>query len=305
MRTSGVSVALAIGLTCLAAPALAQEQPDYAAAREHYRQATVAFDRGEFAIAAREFGIAYEITRDPILFYRIALAYEKAGDCEAALIYYRRYLKEGKPGDKERVDTEAHIAACEKTTGGTPPPPPPPPDPVETKPPPPGETTLAPDLGGGTEEPLPPPPGGQEIGSTPPPSFADQPGTWKRTGAWISVGIAVAAGTTAAVLGLSASSREEDIDNLIRFRNAGGQPAEYSGQTARRYEELIDEGERYEKYSLIALGVTGAAAAAATLLFILEAGEPDAPAGSTSAARFRLTPVVSADGAGLAAGWEF
>ena len=39
-------------------------------------------------LAAREFGVAYAITKDPVLFYKIAEAHDKSGNCEAAVIYY-------------------------------------------------------------------------------------------------------------------------------------------------------------------------------------------------------------------------
>src|SRR6185503_16204530 len=78
----------------------------------------------------------------------------------------------------------------------------------------------------------------------PPKSLEEDEPSWQRTAAWSSVGIAIALATTGAVLGLSAASREEDVDNLIEFRDAEGQPATYTGATRDRYNDLISEGDR-------------------------------------------------------------
>ena len=282
-------------------------KPDYAKAKEHYGKATKALDAGEFAIAAREFGAAYQITKDPILFFKIALSYDKAGDCESALIYYGRYLKEGKPDDKARADAQTRVDACKATLGQT--------DGGDggdggdgtggdgtgdggTG----GDGTGGDGTGGdgawaGDDAP------GPDTGK--PPTFLDEGGTWKRTAAWVSVGIAVAAGTTAAVMGLTASSREEDIDGIIDFRDPGTNlPRGYEGEVRRQYEDWVDEGEKFEKYSLIGWGVAGAAAGAAVLFFVLESSGSSGES-SSALAPTGVTPVVAGDGLGLTAGWEF
>src|SRR5215216_6763625 len=99
MRFRSLSAVLAITLSAatLPRPALAQTAPDLETAKMHYRNAEQAMTEGRYAGAAAEYIAAYEITQDAVLFYKIAIAHEKAGDCKAAVIYYRRYLAQGKP----------------------------------------------------------------------------------------------------------------------------------------------------------------------------------------------------------------
>jgi hypothetical protein len=313
--------------------ARAQSKPDYEKAKQHYIRATAALEQGDNTIAAREFGLAYEITKDPILFYKIALANERAGNCDAALVYYGRYLREARPGAAERADTERRIAACEakvaseaaaagagatdaagSTTGAAG---------AATG----GAAGGAAGTGGDTAQPV----GGADApdtapadgataagdaaaggaafdeGAEPPPTFVDEPVSWQRTMGWVSVGVALAAATTAGVLGLSASSREEDVDTLIDFRDpVTGEPRTFDGQVRTQYEEYVEEGEDLESYSRIAWGVAGAAAASAVVFFVIDAvAGSDAPAERSAGARPRVQPVVTAGGGGLVAGWVF
>ncbi|HYU14946.1 MAG TPA: hypothetical protein VEL05_02695, partial [Candidatus Acidoferrum sp.] len=123
-----------------------------------------------------------------------------------------------------------------------------------------------------------------------PPAVVDEdtPG-WERSAAWYAVGIAIALGTSAAVFGLSAASREEDVHNLINFRDTNGRPLPFTGATRDRYRDLVDEGPRLEKLSMIALAATGAAAAASAVFFVLDSrrdrpGRRRAPSSSVGAA---------------------
>ena len=320
----GRGVLLALVLVAAARPAAAQ--PDYEAAKKHYQAAEKASAEGRHAQAAREYGIAYDITKDPVLFFKIGNSYDRAGDCTAAKVYYLRYLKEGKPAPEYRQRTEALIAACKNRApgtaappvsgaspaSGTPPPatppasgtPPPATPPASGTPPsatPPGTTPGTPSPGTPapraatslprpTEEPIAPGPQPDGASLTAAPPYVDQePPSWQRTAAWTSVGMTFALGTTAAVLALSAGSREEDIQNLIEFRDPEGRPATYTGATADRYRDLVDEGDRLEKLSVMALAATGAAAAASAVFFVLDGMRAeDEEAGATG-----LAPSVS------------
>ena len=64
--------------------------------------------------AARDYQAAYEITSDPVLFYKIAGAHEKAGRCDLAVPLLRRYLSEGKPNPEFQALTQTKLAACEQ-----------------------------------------------------------------------------------------------------------------------------------------------------------------------------------------------
>jgi hypothetical protein len=265
--------------------ARAQPAPDYAAAKRHYQAAEAASSGGDHATAAREYGIAYDITKDPVLFYKIASAFQRAGDCRSALVYYRRYLAEGKPDDAFAARTKAEIVACEKQAPPAPPAEPPTPRPAE--PPAPSDAITVPpeDLA-----PAAPPP-------EPRPSLAGSSTTWQQTAAWTSVGVSVALLTTGAVLGLSARSRQEDVENLIDFRDVEGRPAEFDGAARERYEDLLDEGDRLERWSIISLSAAGVAAAAAVVFFVID----DGPAPRA----VEVTPAVTPEGAGVSAGWRF
>ena len=306
-------VALALGL-CLATAGVAQAQkPDYAAAKKAYKKAQRAIEKGEWSIAAREFGVAYDITKDPVLFYNIADANDKAGDCDAALVYYGRYLKEGNPDEKFLSLTKAAIKECKrklKLKKPTPDKDPVDKDPVDRDPVDKDPVDKDPvDKDPVDKDPI----DEDDIGTDSdlglgddgarPPTLTDEKPSWKRTAAWVSVGATVALATTGAVLGLSASSREEDIENLISFRNASGDPATFDGNTSSRYDDLIDEGKSLNGYAKLAFIGAGVAAVAATAFFIIDAKSP-APA-EASASRRNIVPIVTAGGVGLAAGWEF
>jgi hypothetical protein len=345
----GRAVILALVL-CAAARSAAAE-PDYERAKQHYQAAEKAAAAGDHALAAREYGIAYDITKDPVLFFKIGQAYDRAGDCTSAKVYYLRYLKEGKPAPEYRKRTEALVAACKNrsasaaqsssgaaagaASGATAPSPDsgsPSPDP-QASPDPSSEeapdasgdasSDASPDPSTGAASGAPPtdaPPTGARAATRtgpPPPDAAPSPRParagqprradveeigWERTAAWSTVGITFALGTAAAVLGLSAASREEDIENLINFRDPEGQPAIYTGATRDRYRDLVDEGKRLERLSVAALIATGGAAAAATVFFVLDGMRPDDQddqGAELERQRSGLTPAVTPGGAGL------
>jgi hypothetical protein len=285
-------VAIAFAVAFSAAPALAQAppaQPDFAAAKQHYQAAEQAAGKGDHATAAREYGIAYDITKDPVLFYKIGQSYHRAGDCTSANVYYGRYLKEGNPSEEFKKKTEEAMKAC-----GQPGSPAPAEDPTQ-------DTGRA-ERDAGKPGAVPPASDPEAVGgvTTAPPSLEDEEPSWQRTAAWSSVGISIALLTTGAVLGLSAASREEDVDNLIEFRDADGQPAIYTGATRERYNDLIAEGDRLESLAVIAFAASGVAVASAVLFFVL-----DARAGQDDQAGAALRPSAGPDGVGLSWGGRF
>lgn len=256
-------VAIACAVLLSAAPALAQPtpgQPDFAAAKQHYQAAEDASAKGDHATAAREYGVAYDITKDPVLFFKIGQSYDRAGDCASAQVYYGRYLKEGNPSEEFKTRTEEAMRVCGQAR------------------PPEAEQPDGTSTGGGKQEtgnrkPETAPVADREaVGAVVAPrSLEEEEPSWQRTAAWSSVGIAIALVTTGAVLGLSAASREEDVDNLIEFRDAEGQPATYTGATRDRYKDLISEGDRLESLAVVAFAASGVAAASAALFFVLDA----------------------------------
>src|ERR1041385_7602890 len=70
--------ALIVGLVLTGGVAAAQPAaPDFERAKSLYQQASAEMKDGRYADAAKDFGAAYDITRDPVLFYKIATANQK------------------------------------------------------------------------------------------------------------------------------------------------------------------------------------------------------------------------------------
>lgn len=306
------------GVLSLATPdrlALADEgKPDYADAKQHYADAEKAAQERDWAQAAKEYGIAYDITRDPVLFFKLGNAYQLSGDCTRAVEYFQRYLAEAKPSAEYQADTQARIAKCDSgladastgtatdtgingtngTNAGDAKPPAEPPEttaPVTTTP---GleEAAAAAEadlVSTGTDS--------EQVGQ---PTFLDDEPTWQETAAWTSVGVSFALLSASAILGLSANSREEDIDNLFRYRDSEGNPAEFEATVQKRYENLIEEGEDLNTMSKFALGLAGVSTASAIVFFVLESSASPESDGLSS-----IAPTATKDSLGVSAGWAF
>ncbi len=306
MVTSVLAAAMAMGGAGPVRVAVADEAADVKAqAKMHFQNAETAMAEGRYAAAAAEYGAAYEVIKDPFLFYKIAVAHQLGGKCGPAVIYFKRYLKEGKPPEDFAVTVKEKMAECGEGTGeeavGTE---------IESG----TETGTETDTGTGTETGTEPGTGTEtetdpdpdpDTGTLPPedaPSFLDDEPTWKKTGAWVSVAATVAFGTAGAILMMSGESREEDLQSLGDFRDpAQGRPVAYEGQVADRYEALVDEGDRFNTYSMVAFGAAGVAAITAVTLFVLDRGS-QADSGSTIT---HLTPVITSDTAGASFSLRF
>lgn len=280
-----------------------EAKPDFEKAQKHYQNAEQAMQSGDFKRAAAEYQHSYDASKDTTLFFKLGVAHQKAGDCPTGLTFFRRYLAEGNPDAQFKTMTNEHIAACENpTVDGLPKTDAPAlttrPDDANTA----GSPTSPGDLSGATS--IPPSPAVDEsppdsLGLERPPTFIDQKTSWQRNAAWLSVGLTVSFITAGAVLGLSASSREEDISNLINYRYPNGEPAQYTGNTSARYDELVDEGEKLALWSRITFGIAGVTAATAVTLFLLDPG----PRGTDE--RTVFVPTVSPSSVGAAAHWRF
>src|SRR5262245_13563766 len=88
-------IAVAAALFAAVGPLYAQPSTDVARAKDLYRSGEAAMKDGRFDDAVRDYGAAYELSKDPALFFKIGRANHRAGRCEIALIYYARYLREG------------------------------------------------------------------------------------------------------------------------------------------------------------------------------------------------------------------
>jgi hypothetical protein len=244
-----------------------------ATAGKLYKAAEAAMASGSFDDAARDYGAAYEITKDSLLFFKIASAHDRGGRCPVALNYYRRYLAEGNPAPEFVTLTNQRISACEK--------------PNREKPAPPMKSPAASEP---AREPAPlPRPVEEHVHST----------SNKRTLAWVATGTSLAFVTVGAVLAIAANSTQADIDDLVATRSASGQPPTFDGTTKSRYDDLIKTGDRSERLSWGAFGLAGAAAATATYLFVTSKDHTE------SAPTAQVTPVFGRDYASVQATVRF
>jgi hypothetical protein len=341
VRLGAVAVAVALGATLAGAVAppisRAEPAPDLERARELYRSAETAMQDGRYDDAARDYGAAYELSADPALFYKIGRANERAGKCDIALVYYARYLRDGKPTEQFTALTRERIAACGGDRAGS------------SSPgagaagsagatsatdsagagadnasgpagaaPPADESTAAGSAAratSGATVPNPRPPGAAQGGAVPaaaagsksggaPPEGPAGPAAASGTGAaalipptrekvaWLVGGGAIAFATLGGVLAYAASSSENDVRDL--YAGFAGQAPPFDAPTRKRYDDLVDEGKRYQHLSWAAFGLAGAAAVGVAVLFTIGRGDepslPRAPA---------VTPVVGTHGAGV------
>jgi hypothetical protein len=276
-------------VTATAAVGPAHAQPSQLGqAKQLYDDATAEMAAAKYDDAARDFAAAYDITQDPVLFFKIAAANEKAGRCEVAVEYYRRYIAEAKPEAQYVELTNERIAACatagsaagsaaEAGSGSA----------IET-----GSATAA-ETGSGSAT---------ETGSATAPETGSGSAAVNTTvfgrirgqdTPWLLVGGAIAFVTLGAVLAYSASSSESDIRDL--YAGVDNQPVTYDAATAQRYHDLVNEGHRYEYLSWASFGIAAAFGVAATIYFVHDYNER----------RFTVVPTATPQGAGVAATVRF
>jgi tetratricopeptide (TPR) repeat protein len=164
-------------------------------ARAHYEQAVADYNLDEYAPALAEFREAYRIKPDPSFLFNIAQCHRKLGQNEAALDYYRKYLR-NLPDAPNRADVERIVA--ELRSKETAPPadatPTPPPAPIATP-------TPAPVPPPRLEAPTPAPEASLIATPAPPPTSSP---IYKRWWFWTGVGVIV---VSAVIIGVVASSK--------------------------------------------------------------------------------------------------
>ncbi len=165
-------VLLAAGLargaegTIPAAPQGATAPAD-AEVAEHVAFGHRLYQRGQCQEAIVEFRHAYELRADPRFLYEIAESYRQLGATDQALFYYDRYLA-GAPGAADRDAVLDRVIELES---------------LRSRPPVPAlQAPISPDGGG---------PAIPKVHSTP---------AWRKWWFWTAVGVAIAAGATAAAL---------------------------------------------------------------------------------------------------------
>jgi hypothetical protein len=101
LRTGGCALAVAL---VLAAPIVGAAPPtasaeDIAAANVELTEGLAAYERKDFAVAQGHFERAHGLHPTPESLYAWAQAARGAGDCETAVVLYRRFIDEGATGD--------------------------------------------------------------------------------------------------------------------------------------------------------------------------------------------------------------
>ncbi len=123
--------------------------------------------------------------------------------------------------------------------------------------------------------------------------------------AWALVGITAALLTFTGVFALMVEDREDEMERLSSFvdpySNPPFQPLTYDGRTKRDFEQYKQEGERFEIVGFTFLGLSAAAAIAATTLFILD----HVTKKKTKESSLRLRPIIGPRGGGVSLGLEF
>jgi hypothetical protein len=232
-----------------------------------------ALQAGDARAAEKAWKAGYAVARDPAFLVHIGEAQEKAGAPGEAADSYRRYLREA-PDAADRADIEQRLARL--APGAPQHPTPAAPAPAET----PGEFGATPP----TPSLVPPSrPAGRAPASA---RDTEQPSRprpvdsgWNRYNitAVASAGAAVLLLGAAALFAAQASSAEDDIDRLLRFRDPDTQaPLRYSA-IADQYEKAMADGPRNERNATIAFVGSAVAAAVSATFFILDAklgGQP-------------------------------
>lgn len=246
---------------------------DVARAKDLYKAAEAAMAAGRFDDAVRDYGAAYDASKDPALFYKLGRAHERAGHCDTALTYYRRYLAEGAPNEAFTKLAHDRIRAC----GGDPARPP-----AEPTPPP------------APPKPEPGPVHPSEPAPAPTPA-APQPTSvlGRHKGPWLLVGGSIAFVTVGAVLAYSANAAERDVEDL--YAGFAGAPPAFNNSTRQLYDDAVDEGQRYQTLSRVSFGIAGALAVGAAVWFFLDR-DPE---------QVTVTPAVAPDAAGVSAAVRF
>ncbi|MBK9072995.1 MAG: hypothetical protein IPL79_18640 [Myxococcales bacterium] len=83
-------------------------------AKEAFGAGKAMFDAGEYPAAVEKFKEAYRLSKNPLLLYNIGLTYEKLGEDERAIFYYKKFLTDAPADAAPRGDAETRQAALEE-----------------------------------------------------------------------------------------------------------------------------------------------------------------------------------------------
>ncbi len=138
-RTILSKLALAVALCAATAPvpAFADDPPsakDMEAAKKAFGEGKKAHEAGKLQDAIEKFQKSYNLSKNPLLLYNIALTMEEAGMEDIAVGYYKKFLRDAPADAAQRSAAEDNLKNLEKKLGGG-----------ESTPPGPGGTKPVPD----------------------------------------------------------------------------------------------------------------------------------------------------------------
>jgi tetratricopeptide (TPR) repeat protein len=84
------------------------------AARDAYAQGKALHDKGNYLEAVEKFKESYQLSKNPLLLYNIALTMEEAGGKDLALLYYRKFMTDSPANADQRPLAVERIKALEK-----------------------------------------------------------------------------------------------------------------------------------------------------------------------------------------------
>ncbi|HEY0190216.1 MAG TPA: hypothetical protein VGC42_03790 [Kofleriaceae bacterium] len=320
---AGIWPAVAQAQASAPAAVAAPSDAELERAKDRYQAGETAMADQRFADAAYDYAAAYELSRDPALLFKLGRAHERDGQCDVALGFYARYLREGQPTEAFARATRERIAACDgkrgaaSATAGSGAAADATSVPAKTRPNDSAGTTITPGPAAGSSATGSSATGSSATGSSPAGSSStgssstgspDATGATtttttgatagaalprlsnQRRAAWLITGGAVAMVALGGVLAYAASSSENDVRDLyIGFART---PPSFDRATRKSYDDLIAQGHQYQHLAWAAFGTAGAAAIGAALLFWLD----ERPAAREAP---RIAPAVGPHGAGV------
>jgi tetratricopeptide (TPR) repeat protein len=223
-----VVVAVALAAAVSGAPAAAEPGP--AKARKLAERGRELHERGDYGRAIVAFKEAYVLAPSPGLLFNLAQAYRLQGNCDDAVLMYRRFIASVPPWRDERMLAEGHLATVVRC--------------VQKR-----SLNLPPDPAM-AHLPVPSLPGADPLFEDEPPPGRSRGALMKRVGLGATIGSAVALGA-AAYFGVRAIRASSDVER--RYAEGASWP---------EIEPTHARGERAERNALW-LGIGGGLGAAA------------------------------------------
>jgi hypothetical protein len=121
-RLLALTLALAAGAPPVAAdpaPASKPTTTQLARAKQAFTDGKKLHDAGKLDAAIEKFKLSYELSRNPLLLYNIAVTMEElgAGNYDLAVVYYRKFLDQAPADAEQRADATARVTALTQKLG--------------------------------------------------------------------------------------------------------------------------------------------------------------------------------------------